>query len=201
VTIVSAEPAITIRYTKDGSTPTSTHGTIYSGPLKISATTTLKAMAYRTGFRDSGVATAAFVILPPRTLNLEAENLTFVPSGAVARILKDHDASNEKWIELAADGIGDSITFTLHAIPAELYQLKLLWKSDDDRGILCLKVDGKPVGSTLDQYAAGSSFRTTVFGSVYLAEGDHVIQLVVTGRRRGSHGFTVSADKFTLVGQ
>jgi probable HAF family extracellular repeat protein/uncharacterized repeat protein (TIGR03803 family) len=151
------------------------------------------------GVSDDGVIFQ--LIVPPPTLNFEAENLAYVPCGAIARIRRDHSASNGKWVELAANGVGDSIRFRLHVAHAGLYQLSLRWKGDNDRGILCLKVDGKPVGSTLDQYAAGPSFRTTTFGSVYLAEGDHVIQLAVTGRRRGSHGFTVSADKFTLVGQ
>jgi hypothetical protein len=158
-------------------------------------------MAYKTGCLDSGVATAAFVIMAPQTLNLEAENLAFVPSGAAAPVITDSGASNGKWVELAADGTGDSISFMLHAVPAELYQLRLLWKGDNDRGVLCLKVDGTPVGSTLDQYSCSPGFQTTLFGSVYLSAGDHVVQLAVTGKRKDSHGFKISADKFTLVGQ
>ncbi len=201
VKITSTTSGATIRYTTDGSTPTSTHGTVYSGPVKISATTTLKAIAYKTGCLDSAVAAAAFVIQAAQTLNLEAESLAFAASGATTLVVTDACASGGKWVELMADGTGDSISFTLHAVPAELYQLKLGWKADRDRGVLSLKVDGTTVGSTVDQYCPSSSFQTTLFGSVYLSAGDHVVQLVVTGKNKASSGFKLSADKFTLVGQ
>ena len=50
VVITSAETGAFIRYTTDGSTPpTSSTGTLYSGPVPVSSTTTLKAIAFKTG--------------------------------------------------------------------------------------------------------------------------------------------------------
>ena len=49
--------------TTDGTTPSDTVGTIYSGPLTISTTTTLKAVAYAAGYTNSAVATAVYNIL------------------------------------------------------------------------------------------------------------------------------------------
>lgn len=46
-----------IRYTTDGSTPTSTHGTIYTGPFTISATTTVKYRAFDNVGNTEGVNT------------------------------------------------------------------------------------------------------------------------------------------------
>jgi hypothetical protein len=63
VTIGTATAGATIRYTTDGTTPTATVGTIYSGPLTVSATTTLKAVAYASGMTNSSVATAVYNIL------------------------------------------------------------------------------------------------------------------------------------------
>lgn len=57
------------RYTTDGSTPTSSSGTVYSGAISITQTTTIKAIAYKDGCVDSEVATAAFT--------LKCANLTF----------------------------------------------------------------------------------------------------------------------------
>jgi len=65
VTISTATSGATIRYTNDGSTPTSSTGTVYSSAISVSATTTLKAIAYKSGLTDSAVVTAAYTITPP----------------------------------------------------------------------------------------------------------------------------------------
>jgi hypothetical protein len=65
VTISTTTPGASIRYTTDGSTPTETTGTLYSGPVTVSTTTTINAIAYISGLADSGVATAVFTIVPP----------------------------------------------------------------------------------------------------------------------------------------
>jgi len=62
VTITSATSGATIRYTTDGSAPTSTGGTVYSSPVSISVTTTLRAIAYKSGMTDSSVTTATYTI-------------------------------------------------------------------------------------------------------------------------------------------
>ena len=51
-----------MRYTTDGSTPSSTAGTVYSGPVTVGGTLTLKAIAYASGMTDSGVSSAAYTI-------------------------------------------------------------------------------------------------------------------------------------------
>jgi lysophospholipase L1-like esterase len=62
VTITTSTSGATIRYTTNGSTPTSTTGTIYSGAISVSATTTIKAIAYKNGMTDSSVVTATYTI-------------------------------------------------------------------------------------------------------------------------------------------
>ena len=51
-----------IRYTTDGSTPSSTVGTVYSSPVTVSGSQTLKAVAYQSGWNRSSVASAAYTI-------------------------------------------------------------------------------------------------------------------------------------------
>ncbi len=63
VSITTATPGATIRYTTDGSAPTETSGTIYSGPISISQTTTLRAMAYLTGYDSTNVDTNTYIFL------------------------------------------------------------------------------------------------------------------------------------------
>ncbi|HTB81291.1 MAG TPA: choice-of-anchor tandem repeat GloVer-containing protein [Opitutaceae bacterium] len=75
ITISTTTSGATIRYTSDNSTPTETHGTVYSNPVSLSASTTLKAIAYKSGFTDSAVSTAAYTInLPslPYTTDFES---------------------------------------------------------------------------------------------------------------------------------
>jgi hypothetical protein len=62
VTITSSTSGASIRYTTDGSTPTSTTGTLYSGPVSISANTTLKAIAYKLFMTDSTVTSGTYTI-------------------------------------------------------------------------------------------------------------------------------------------
>ena len=54
-----------IRYTLDGSEPTATYGLEYSGPFTVSASGTVKAIAYRTGWISSNVVTNTYLINGP----------------------------------------------------------------------------------------------------------------------------------------
>jgi len=62
VTISDSTSGASIRYTTDGSTPSATAGTLYSGPVSISATTTLKAIGFESGDTNSAVASATYTI-------------------------------------------------------------------------------------------------------------------------------------------
>jgi len=61
VTISCTTAGATIYYTLDGSTPT-TSSAVYSSPIAISATTTVKAMAAKSGMSNSSVASATYTI-------------------------------------------------------------------------------------------------------------------------------------------
>jgi formylglycine-generating enzyme required for sulfatase activity len=62
VTITSATPGAAIRYTTNGTTPTSTTGTLYAGPVAVTSTRTLKAIAFKAGSEDSAVTTGVLTI-------------------------------------------------------------------------------------------------------------------------------------------
>ena len=59
VEIYCATPGASIYYTTDGTTPTST-GTIYSGAISLTSTTTIKAIAVKADMNGSAVAEATF---------------------------------------------------------------------------------------------------------------------------------------------
>jgi hypothetical protein len=203
ITINTITPGASIRYTLDGSTPSETAGTLYTGSFTIGATTTIKAIAYETGFTDSPVTTALYTInstLP--TFNFEAESLTYTPTGAAASVQTDANSSGGQWIELAAAAAGPTIDYAIPSVPAGTYQIRMEWKGNNNRGILNLKVDGGQVGGTLDQYSSTQSYPTTTFGTVtFGTAGTHTIRLTATAKNASSSSFILSADKFTLVGQ
>ena len=61
VEISTATPGATIRYTTDASWPSETHGTLYTAPVSITKTTTLRAIAYLSGFKSSDVVTHTYI--------------------------------------------------------------------------------------------------------------------------------------------
>ena len=62
VTLATTTPATTIRYTIDGTLPTASNGTLYTGPLPITQTTTLRAAAFRAGWETSKVSTHSYIL-------------------------------------------------------------------------------------------------------------------------------------------
>ncbi|HET9236760.1 MAG TPA: FG-GAP-like repeat-containing protein, partial [Oligoflexus sp.] len=65
VAITTTTTGASIRYTLDGSTPSSTNGTLYSSALAIGSSKTLKAIAYKTGWSNSDVATGSYTVNIP----------------------------------------------------------------------------------------------------------------------------------------
>jgi len=139
---------------------------------------------------------------PAPTVSFEAENLTYTPSGATASVQTDTNSSNGKWVELAGNSVGDSISYAIPSMVAGTYQVQMEWKGNNSRGIVQLAVDGTNVGPTLDQYASGQTYPTTTFGTVTFASaGTHTVKLTVTGKNGSSSNYQISSDKFTFVGQ
>lgn len=72
ISLACTTSGASIIYTTDGSTPTEnngtvTHGVIYTGTaIPIPSTTTLKAMAFKSGLKDSGVFSGVYTIQTPK---------------------------------------------------------------------------------------------------------------------------------------
>ena len=61
VVITTPTPGATIRYTMDGSTPDTTKGSTYSGPITVSTTTVLKAAAFKADLLPSNVDAQTYI--------------------------------------------------------------------------------------------------------------------------------------------
>lgn len=72
VTLASTTPSASIYYTTDGSDPNNSgNGTLYTTPISVSTTTTIKAKAYADGFDPSAVASATYTF-PTEVANIAA---------------------------------------------------------------------------------------------------------------------------------
>jgi hypothetical protein len=76
VALSDTTPASTIYYTTNGSTPT-TGSTVYSSPLTVSTTQTVKAIASASGFTNSSVGSSLYTINIPPTLT----SIVVTPAG------------------------------------------------------------------------------------------------------------------------
>ena len=68
VTMTTVDPNANIRYTLDGSDPSPTTGTLYSGPVRISPPAArglvpIRAIAYRNGFLPSDIVTHSYIFV------------------------------------------------------------------------------------------------------------------------------------------
>jgi len=86
VTITDATPGATIYYTTDGTTP-STSSSVYSGPIAVSSTMTIEAIAEAKNYKPSAVASANYTITPAFNLAPRDGSATGVTiqSGGVAK--------------------------------------------------------------------------------------------------------------------
>lgn len=74
VTMSDTTTGVTIYYTTDGSTP-NTSSTKYTGALSIKATTTVNAIAVASGYLNSAVTSATYIIEPAATVTSTAVGL------------------------------------------------------------------------------------------------------------------------------
>ncbi|MBW4082279.1 discoidin domain-containing protein [Paenibacillus sp. S150] len=104
VTITSGTQGASIRYTTDGSTPTASTGTLYSASFTVPVTTTVKAIAYKSGMTDSAVAVSVLTISADSTnlaLNKTASASTSL-GGNTAAAAFDGSAST-RWESASSD--------------------------------------------------------------------------------------------------
>ncbi len=109
IAINCATSGATIRYTTDGSTPTSS-STLYDSPISIGRTTTLKAGAFKSGYLDSGISTASY--------EMKVTTPTFSPTGdtySEPQNITISSATNEATIRYTTDGTPPNSSSTLYS--------------------------------------------------------------------------------------
>jgi len=110
VSIADATPGATIYYTTDGSTPTNS-STVYTGPIAVSTTETLKAIAIAPGYNNSAVATATYVIsaaAPDFSVAVSSGSLTVVTGQRTTAILS----------VTPENGFNSAVSFSCSGLPS-----------------------------------------------------------------------------------
>lgn len=181
VTITDADPAATIYYTVDGSTPT-TSSPIYTGTFIVNSTTTVKAIAARSGFIPSPVtsvlynfpgmaATPVFNPAPGTYIGSVTVAITDSTSGAVIHYTLDGSTPTAASLVYSAP-ITISTTLTLKAFATASGFMDSLVNS----GTYTIQAPpptftpaagtyNPPVSATLSDSVSGASIRYTLDGS------------------------------------
>lgn len=113
VEISCATPGASIYYTTDGTMPTST-GTVYSGAISLTSTTTIKAIAVKTDMNDSAVAAATFT----RRSSSGGGDISSVPGYDVSA-----DKTENGAIAVSPKSASKGDTVTITAAPDKGYEL------------------------------------------------------------------------------
>ncbi len=74
VTLSTPTPNAAIYYTTDGSTPTAA-STLYTGPIRVEKTTTVRAIAVAPNQPESSVSEGAYAVAPPARVTVTANKL------------------------------------------------------------------------------------------------------------------------------
>jgi polygalacturonase len=207
VVMGSGTPGATINYTTDGTTPSPTHGIVYSGPVSIGSETVVGAIAYAPGLSNSAVNTAIYnfpgtsLVVPPpppvTSFGFLAVNLSYLTNGAIAAVQNDSNEPGGHWLALEAANTGAFIVYTIPSLPAGTYDLQLYWKGNNDRGIISLALDGTVLGSNLDQYSSDQTYPITDYGDVTFTNAtSHTIVMTAVGKNPSSSAYWISASEF-----
>lgn len=148
LTLTSPTPGAEIRYTVDGSAPTTTQGQLYSGPINISSTTVVRAVAYKTGLLSSKVSTHTFLLASSSVnqndgnafaRNFPAKWIYQNPSWSGGKVEKPGDYSMDSAV------VGDSrydVVASLRSIPSislalyhdHLFKTGKIWSATPSHG-------------------------------------------------------------------
>ena len=163
----------TIRYTTDGSNPTSS-STQYSSALNLTTTTTVEAKAFKSGYRDSTTASATYTKV--------------VPSANRPPVVSDFKAAKYKYGETPPDASSFSAN-PVEVTKGQKIQFKAIVTDPDDSATNNGKIEKVEF-----QKSDGTSFNTyTTDVTSTFKQPDSIITLDTKNLSVGSHSFGLKA--------
>ncbi len=124
MTITDGTPGATIYYTTEGSTPT-TSSTQYTGPITVTTTETVNAIATAPGLTPSAVASATYTLVQGQTAPP-----TFSPAGGTYLLPQQvsiSDASPGATIYYTTDGSTPTTSSTQYTGPFWIFTTTTVW--------------------------------------------------------------------------
>ena len=151
--------------------------------------------------QDRSAESVSGAITAGTTTGYEAESLVRTASGVGSKVTSDAAASGGKYVEFnGTAATGAWIEFTLPNVAAGSYDLKFLFKSNNNRGIIQASIDGTNQGSTCNEYAATAAFKVSCsLGNKALTAGNHKIRFTVTGKSSSSAGYQMVVDQISTT--
>jgi Chitobiase/beta-hexosaminidase C-terminal domain len=110
VTISSATPSATIYYTINGTTPT-TSSAVYSGPLTVSSTETIEAIATASSYANSAVASATY------TINQTAADFSISASPTALTVTAGQSGTTTISV-VPLNGFNSAVSFSCSSLPS-----------------------------------------------------------------------------------
>jgi poly(3-hydroxybutyrate) depolymerase len=103
-------------------------------------------------------------------------------------------------VQFSTPAVGAWVQFSFNVAEPGTYDLKYLFKSNTNRGIVQASIDGVNQGATCNEYASVAAFKVPCsLGSKSLTAGTHLIRFTVTGKAAASSGYQVVVDQFSLT--
>ncbi len=164
---------------------------------------------FTVGAADQPRISGIELVGPPPVTIFETESLAATwTSGVTHRIITGSGFSGGTGTILDATAVGQEVTYTVPAVSAGNYDVKIGMKKFSSRGIYQLSIASalvgafSNVGSPQDEYATGEVYTEVDLGAWSPAStSDKLFQFTVTGKNASSAGYPISFDYIKLTPQ
>ena len=132
LTMSASSPLDSIRYTTDGTTPTAATGSLYTGPISVTTTTTLRAASFRANWIPSEVETRSYVFLADVLNQTQPDGYPDLPSGDFDM---DPDVANSsQYRERLLQGLREIPSMSIVMNPEDFLGTRGIYSNPTSRG-------------------------------------------------------------------
>jgi hypothetical protein len=194
---LTANGAVSIHYTTDGSTPTCSTGTVYSGAISVNSTQTIKSISCYQGNYSSSVTNSGYVINltvnANQTSSLVNPSALALPAGATSNSTPSLQAAQSITI---ADTTGSTVTIpantTITTVSGQNFDATALTTNTPVAGTLSGLTSGAVVDGSLQWGIVnlGLQFSSPITLSIYVGTSFNGQTLNIVRSTSGSDGWT-----------
>ena len=134
LTISCATPGVTIRYTLNGTYPGETNGLIYSTPIPITNTTTLRAAAYRPGWQPAPADAQSYLFMETILKQTGAGSPALWGSAAADYAMDPYVVTNARYAPTIRNDLKSLPVLSIVMDPADLFTGTGIYANPTSRG-------------------------------------------------------------------